>query len=186
MLADYTLTILGAKSSAVVYRNHFTTPTYVLNPLWRKSVDQIRWFNPRHTLLVALVTVLLVVVDRAALPYDLFELPLGMLFGAFGAVCGRHLTSLLLFRYFNRHPNEISGQVQLSLKLLLKISQYNYIGLIPIFTIIVVLVPNLYTGGVLLGLFALVLVHFVWAARAKPPEPSDDETVQAELADTEA
>ena len=35
MLADYALTILGAKSSAVIYRNHFTTPTYELNPLLR-------------------------------------------------------------------------------------------------------------------------------------------------------
>ncbi len=32
MLADYALTILGAKTSAVVYRNHFTMPSYELNP----------------------------------------------------------------------------------------------------------------------------------------------------------
>ena len=186
MLADYALTILGAKSSTVVYRNHFTTPSYELNPLWRKSVDQIRWFNPRHISLVALVTVLLIVVDLAVLPYDLFELALGMLFGAFGAVCGRHLTNLMLFRYVNRHSNEISGQVQLSLKLMLKISQFNYIGLIPVFTIVVVLVPNLYTAGILLGLLALVFAHFVWAARAKPAEANTEHATEAELVDTEA
>jgi hypothetical protein len=186
MLADYVLTVLGAKSSMVVYRNHFTTPSYELNPLWRKSVDQIRWLNPRHMSLVALVTVLLIVVDRAVLPYDLFELALGMLFGAFGAVCGRHLTNLMLFRYLNCHSSEISGQVRLSMKLMLKLSQFNYIGLIPLFTIVLMLVPNLYTAGMLLGVLALVFAHFVWAARAKPAEKDTEQAIQAELVDTEA
>jgi hypothetical protein len=176
ILADYALTILGAKNSAAVYRNHFTTPSYELNPLWRKSVDQIRWFNPRHIAAVALVTVLLILLDQAAaLPYDAFELALGMLFGAFGSVCGRHLTNLMLFRYLNRHPNEISGQVQLSMKLMLKMSQFTYIGLVPLFIIVMIVAPNPYTVGVLLGLLAVVIAHFVWARKAKsaevPPSP---------------
>jgi lysylphosphatidylglycerol synthetase-like protein (DUF2156 family) len=186
MLADYALTILGAKRSAVVYRNHFTTPSYELNPLWRKDVNQLRWFNPRHISLVVIVTALLVVVDRAVRPYELFELALGMLFGAFGAVCGRHLANLMLFHYLNRHPTEISGQVQLSMKLMLKLSEFNFIGLIPVFTIVAVLVPNRYTIGVLLGLLALVFAHFVWAARTKPAENKHEQAIHAELVDTEA
>ena len=185
MLADYALTILGAKTSAAVYRKHFTMPSYELNPLWRKSVDQIRWFNPRHIALVALVTVLLILVDQASALPDTFELVLGMLFGTFGSVCGGHLTNLLLFRYLNRHPNEISGQVHLSLKLMLKISQFTYIGLIPVFTIVVALVPNHYTVGVLLGILALVFAHFMWGRRAKAAEAQPQQVIQAELVDTE-
>jgi len=185
MLADYALTVWGAKNSAAVYRKHFRTPSYELNPLWRKSVDQIRWFNPRHIALVALVTVLLVVADRAS-SYNTFELALGMLFGAFGSVCSRHLTNLMLFRYLNRHPNEISGQVQLSMKLVLKISQLTYLGLIPLFSIVVAVAPSRYTVGVLLGILTVALAHFVWARRAKSAEAQPQQAIQAELIDTEA
>lgn len=185
MLVDYALTILGAKFSAVVYRNHFMTPTYELNPLWRKSVDQIRWFNPRHIAAVALITAFLAIVDQS-LPYDSFKLPLGILLGAFGSVCGRHLTNLMLFSYLNRHPHEISGQVHLSLNLILKISQFTYIGLVPIFAIVVALVPNLYTVGVLLGILAVVFAHFVWGLSAKTAEVQVEQAIQADRVDTEA
>lgn len=184
MLADYALTILGARSSAIVYRNHFTMPSYELNPRWRKSVDQIQWFNFRHISIVVLVTVLLVLLDHTELlPHSTFQLALGMLFGAFGSVCGRHLTNLMLFRYLNRHPHEISGQIQLSLKLTLKISQFTYLGLIPLCVIVVTLVPGSYTLGALLGILALVFVHFVWERRATRADRH--EVLEADLVDTD-
>ena len=99
MVADYTLTILGARESAAVYREHFVLASYEMNPLWRKSVDEIRWFNPRHFAIVCLVTLLLVLVDQVApaeLPIEFF---LGGVFGAWGMVFGRHVANLLLFRY---------------------------------------------------------------------------------------
>ena len=34
-------------------------------------------------------------------PYDTFALAVGMLFGAFGSICGRQLTNLLLFNYLD-------------------------------------------------------------------------------------
>jgi hypothetical protein len=147
------------------------TPSYELNPLWRKSVDQLRWFNARHIALVALVTVLLILADQAVLlPYGTYELALGMLFGAFGSMCGRHLANLMIFRYLNWHPNEISGQVRLSMKLTLKMSQFTYIGLIPLFVIVMAVAPNGYTVGVLLGLLVVVFAHFVWARKTKSAE----------------
>ncbi len=132
MLADYTLTILGAKESAAVYRKHFVLGSYELNPLWRKSVDQIRWFNPRHFSLVCLVTALLIIVDQSVLPEWPIELGLGMLFGAWGMLCGRHLTNLLIFRFLKRNPEQVSGQVNLSMQLTLKMSQFTYFGLVPL------------------------------------------------------
>jgi hypothetical protein len=166
MFADYVLTILGAKSAAVVYRNHFTMPSYEMNPVWRKSVDTLRWFNPRHAALVVLIGAGLVFLDRSAMPDDALELTLGMLFGVYGAVCGRHLTNLMLFRYLNRHPDEISGQVQLSMRLVLKMSQFTYLGMIPVFVVVAILAPMTYTVGVLLGLVTVVFAHSVWAWKA--------------------
>jgi hypothetical protein len=174
MLGDYALTILGAKSASSVYRRHFKTPHYELNPLWRESVARVRWFNPRHLVLVALVTALLVVVDGAApsTPGP-FELLLGMLFGAFGAVCGRHLTNLLLFRYVNRHPEELSGEVRLSMKLALAISKFSYVGWLPLLALVAVFEPGRYAVGVLLGVATLILAHYVWAVRRRSsPSPS--------------
>jgi hypothetical protein len=185
MLADYALTILGAKLSVVVYRNHFTSPSYELNPLWRKSVDQLRWFNLRHLAVVALITGLLVLGDQTEEPYGTFEFVLGILFGAFGSVCGRHLSNLLLFHYLNRHPHEISGQVQLSLKLTLRISQFIHIGLIPLFAIVAALAPSPYTFGVLAGILVLILAHFIWGLRTRSADAPPQEPVEAELVDSE-
>jgi hypothetical protein len=177
MLLDYLLTILGAKASSSVYRQHFRLPSYELNPLWQKSIEQLRWFNPRHFLGVCLVVALLVLLDRMPnFPPEPFELIVGGLLGANGSICGRHLTNLLLFAYLNRHPAEISGQVDLSATLLLKISLFNYLGLVPLLALIVVLVPDFYAIGALLGVFGLVLAHLVWARKSKSRELKSQES----------
>ncbi len=163
MLADYTLTIFGAKESAAVYRKHFVLASYELNPRWRKSVDQIRWFNPRHFSLVCLVTAFMVFVDQFLLPEWLSELGLGMLFGAWGMLCGRHLTNLLVFRFLKHNPGQISGEVHLSMQFTLKMSQYTYVGVTPLFAAIAILAPNQYTIGIALGILVLAGVHFSWA-----------------------
>lgn len=168
MLADYALTLLGAKCSVSVYRNHFTTPSYELNPLWRKSVDGLRWFNPRHLGLVALICGLLIFVDETDwLPDEVFEVLLAGLFGAFGAVAGRHLANLLVFRYLERHPEEISGRVEMSMRLVLKMSQHTYAGLLPVFALLAALAPNRHTLGVLLGVVAVFVAHYAWGFRAR-------------------
>lgn len=185
MLADYALTILGAKLSAVVYRNHFTSPSYELNPVWRKSVDQLRWFNPRHLAAVALVTALLVLGDQIEGASDVFKFVLGVLFGAYGSVCGRHLSNLMIFLYLNRYPREISGQVRMSLKLVLRLSQFTHLGLIPLLAIVAVLVPSPYTFGVLAGILFLIVAHFFWGLRGKPAQDSVQQPIEAELVDSQ-
>jgi hypothetical protein len=71
------------------------------------------------------------------------------------------------------------------MKLMLKVSQFNYIGMIPLFTIVVILVPNWYTVGVWLGLLALVLAHFAWARKSTTVAPQTTYAMQEELVDTE-
>ena len=171
MLLDYVLTILGAKASGGVYRQHFTSPHYELNPRWQESVRQLRWFNPRHFIRVCIVTALLVLLDRMPdFPWESLELGVGMLLGTYGAICGRHLTNLLLFRYLNRHPAEIEGQVHLTHKLVLRLSLFNHLGLVPLLGMIAVLVPQLYAIGAFLGVLAVAFAHLVWARKAKSQE----------------
>lgn len=176
MIADYLLTIWGAKLGRVVHAKHFVMATYELNPVWRKSVDALRWLNLRHLAAVVVVTGALLLLDRlmSAADYeglsktnDAMELLLGILFGVFGCVCGRHLTNILLFRFLNRHPGEVSGEVRLSMLFILKLSQFTYVGLLPLFFALAVLVPDNYTFGVAVGIAVLVVIHFVWIIRAK-------------------
>lgn len=186
MVIDYSLTILGAKAATSVYRKHFVTASYELNPVWRKSVNQIRWFNPRHFMLVLLVTALLIVVDQLAGRRDSScEFTLGIFFGVFGTLCGRHLTNLLLFHYLQQHPHEISGQVQLSMKLTLKLSQFSVIGIIPLLAIVAVLVPHSYTLGACCGLIVLAFAHMVWGLRSRPVEIQGEQPIEAELVDAD-
>ncbi len=173
MLLDYALTILGARASLQVYRRHFRMPHYELNPLWQKSVAQRRWFNPRHLGLVCLVTALLLLPEWLPdFPFAALQLPLGMLLGAYVAVCGRHLTNLLLFWYLNRHPEEISGEVTMTQRLGLRISLFNVFGLVPLAGLVAALAPEPYPIGVLLGVLAIALAHIVWVRRAGPKPPS--------------
>ncbi len=169
MLADYALTILGAKWGEA-YRRHFTSPTYELNPRWRESVARGQWVNPRHLLLVILTT-LLFWLSSGWMPPAGFALLLGVAYGIFGALLGRHLGNLLLFRYVNRHREEISGQVSLGLPLVMKISQANYTGMLLPFAFLAALTPSPYTLGFLLGLLGLILAHLRWA-KASPPGKS--------------
>lgn len=183
MLADYWLTILGAKMSLAVYRQHFLAPTYELNPVWRKSVDRLQWFNLRHVAGTVLLTGLLLLTDQWDLlardvdkgqPFDAFEFLLGGLLSAWSVVCGRHLSNLLQFRYMNRHPQEIAGQVQLSMKLIMKISQYMYVGWLPLVALLVWMEPSAFTAGVLLGLCGVVLAHVFWGRKAASLPSSND------------
>src|SRR5208282_2176043 len=105
---------------------------------------------------------------------------LGGLFGAFGSVCGRHLRNLLLFRYLNRHPDELSGQVRMSMTLVLKTSQFDCIGLILLFIIVVALAPCGYTAGLLLGIVAMVFAHWVWAYKARSVKAEPNQAILTE------
>ncbi len=153
----------------MVYRQHFKIPHYELNPVWRQSVAQLRWFNARHLVVVCLVTSLLILLDRAAnVPAGYFEFLVGTLLGAFGSVCGRHLSNLLLFWYLNRHPAEISGEVALTLRLTLRMSLFTYLGIAPLLAVMATLVPEPHVMGVFLGVLTIAFTHVVWGLRTKP------------------
>ncbi len=168
MLADYALTVLGVQW-ADTYRQHFVAPTYELNPRWRESVAQRRWFNPRHLLLVGLVTLLLWLLDRWAPPVVVAWL-LGIVLGVLGALLSRHVSNLLTFRYLNRHPEAVTGQVQYSLATTLKLSQYGYAGLLPLLGLLLALAPSPAMAGAVLGVLGLILAHGRWARNDRNQE----------------
>ena len=56
MLADYFLTLAGAVLRDRKYSDHFKTEHYEMNPLWQKDVARKKWLNPRHIVLVVVVS----------------------------------------------------------------------------------------------------------------------------------
>jgi hypothetical protein len=168
MLLDYALTIVSVKKAGV-YRQHFEQPYLELNPSLRKRVAERRWFNPRHLLTTTFVAVVLVAVDQALPPrnYSAFQVLLGVLLGTYSSVCGRHLSNLLMFRYLNRNPTEISGRVVMSSDLCQKFSVFYFMGATPPLIVIVILAPAPYAIGVLMGVLFIIPIHWIWARAEK-------------------
>ena len=174
MLADYFLTIVGAKQRDKKYSEHFTTEHYELNPTWQKQIAQGKWLNPKHLLITTVVTLLLVLVIEAAegVPEPLAQGILGGLLVFFGAVIGRHLYNLLIFRDINRKPNEISGQVAMAHGLMLRMSLYQYVVVLIPLALIAVLSPTPFVLGGLLGVVLLLVHHLRWIGRYRKEQRS--------------
>lgn len=162
-LVDYILTIQGSKEASRVYRLHFVTEAYELNPRLRKSVEAQQWFNPRHIFGVCVFTIVFIVADYVV-PHEWpIEFGIGIAIGIWGTVIGKHISGLLLFRFLNRTPSEVSGQVHLSNRLAQKISQFEYFGFAPVPVAIAVFAANPYTSGIAVGILALVFIHASWS-----------------------
>jgi hypothetical protein len=63
--------------------------------------------------------------------------------------------------------------------LVLKNSLFNYLGLVPLLGLIVLLVPEVYPIGALLGVLAAGVAHIIWARKAKfrdakTPKPEEE------------
>src|SRR5690349_15969627 len=123
MLCDYYLTLLGNIYKKKRYAEHFVTETYELNPIWRKDVDNIKWINFRHIILVILMPLLFYFISLSGNEI-LYNWLIGFFLTLFGMIIGRHLCNLLLFKYVSTHPDEISGKVHMNHQLVLKTSQF--------------------------------------------------------------
>ena len=168
MLADYFLTVLSAVWLEKGYANHFRAEHFELNPVWQKDIAAKRWFNPRHLALVVFASALLIGLGEW-LPEDdiVMEATLGAVIVCFGFIIARHVTNLLTFRYVSHHPNEISGQVTMSHRIVLGMS-LRHIGaaLIPI-ALIAVFSPTPFAVGGCLGVLLVAVVHLFWIRKSR-------------------
>ncbi len=164
---DYFLTVLGASLSRRKYAEHFRTEHYELNPMWQKAIAGRKWFNPRHIAITVLFTLLLVCVCE--LVADMPDVPvrglLGFVIVIFGALTGRHLSNLLIFRYLIRRPHGVSGHVVLTHRFVLSLSSYQALVVVVPVCLIAVLSPSPFAVGGAVGTLFLLGVHFVWRRR---------------------
>jgi len=163
MLADYFLTVLGAIRKERKYAVHFKTQHYELNPVWQKTIAQKKWFTPRHLLLTLLTSgVLAFLVESGNMPDAFAKGMFGCLFVLFGMIIGRHLSNLLIFRYLDRHPQDIAGEITMAHALMLTISScQNLVVAVPM-VLLAIFSPTPFVLGGLVGTLLLFVIHFKW------------------------
>lgn len=177
MLTDYFLTVLSSVWREKGYADHFRTKHFELNPLWQKDVAAKRWFNPRHLALVVFASALLIGLGEW-LPEDdiVMEATLGAVIVCFGLIIARHVMNLLTFRYVSRHPDEISGQVTMSQRLVLGMSlRHTGAALIPI-VLIAVFSPTPFAVGGCIGVLLVAVVHLRWIRKLRKTKTPAAET----------
>jgi len=169
MLADYYLTIVGAKLAQSGYRAHFKSASYELNPIWRGDVAKLRWFNPRHLLLAALLTALLLFAAEASDTLDpwFFPVMFGMVLGAFTPIITQHLGNILTFEFMRRNPNEVEGSVTFSMRYAIVASIAQGMTVLVVLALVAWLTQVPIAYGMLAGAGVLMLARFSWFARAK-------------------
>jgi hypothetical protein len=170
---DYFLTVLGAIEREKEHARHFKMEQYELNPIWQKSINQRKWFNPRHALLIIAATgVLAVIFQFGDLPEGYIQLLLGTVFVVYGVIIARHLGNIFIFRYLARRPDRISGEITMSHQLVLRLSATNLAPVVVAAALIAIVSRNNFAWGGLLGVSILFCMHLVWmfkAARRKKP-----------------
>ncbi len=163
MFADYFLTVLGAVRRDRGYSDHIKTPHYELNPLWQAQIAKKQWFSLRHTLLViGLSGSLLWLVEVGRLPGWFVQGSLGCLLVCYGVILGTHLGNILIFSYINAHPEEISGELTVSHRLVLVMSLAQQAAAILVMGCIAVFSPTDFVYGGVVGLVALITLKAAW------------------------
>jgi hypothetical protein len=180
MLADYALTIAGARLHAGGYGRHFVIEHYELNPVFQRAVATRRWFNPKHLAIVVAFTVLLVAFDQFLLRGEraLGAAFAGALTTVFVSVNARHLSNIALFAYVRRHPDALSGEVRMSHLLVLSMSAcQTLLVLLPV-ALVAWTTRHPFALGAFAGCVAFALAHLVWYRRAQrlPQRQRDDRT----------
>lgn len=179
MLAvDYFLTLWGAAAAERIHARHFRYEQYELNPAWQRDIKQRRWFNPRAMLRIGLVSVACMYLAWIPAAPQFFEVLMGFFFGSHGAIIGRHVGNLMSFRYLDKHPHEIQGEVYLAYPTLMTFSQSNYlVAVVPLLLIGIMTGQPMVLGGIAGALFVFAL-HGFWrrkarkaAAKPVPTEP---------------
>jgi len=168
-LADYYLTLLGARMAEQGYRRHFKSESYELNPVWRSDVARVRWFNPRHLALAAVVTAILWWAGETDFEPWFYPVLFGMCLGAFIPIIALHLGNIYMFDFLRRHPGEIDGAVTVSMRYSIAASLGQGFIVLALLAVVALLAPSPVVFGMLAGSSVLTVARFSWLARARPP-----------------
>jgi hypothetical protein len=166
-LLDYWLTIAGVRLAHRGYHLHFRFEEYELNPLWQQAVRSQRWINPRHVIMVVVVTVFLIVVTWSGVMAgpDL-DFLLGLIFTAQGMIIGAHLGNLITSHHVSAHPEDVNGEVSIAHRMSLVTAQGRTVSFLVPVTILALLSRNAAVLGGAVGLLVVLCAQGLWRLRA--------------------
>ncbi len=168
MFLDYFLTVIGAIQSEKKYSEHFKIQHYELNPIWQQQIAQKKWFCLRHFSIVVFISAALVyLTELGSLPDSGIQGILGCLFVFYGMIVGRHLSNIMIFRYFVNNPDDISGHITMAHSMSLSISTYQYFVVVIPMVFVAAFSPTPFVLGGLVGVVLMFVVHAKWILRHK-------------------
>lgn len=172
MLADYYLTLWGAiQRERSGYARFFVIENYELNPTFQADIAKRRWVNPRHLLIVLLLTVFLLtftfLMDATQAPTLIFDLFMGFIYTLYLVLIGAHTANLLTFRYVQTNSLQLTGEVRMGPELTVTQSQNQIlIVLLPLVVMAIVTQSFFVIGGVL-GVLRMIISLMLWKRRAR-------------------
>jgi hypothetical protein len=174
LLVDYFLTVAGAKLAAGRYNQHFKFEHYELNPLWQKDVAQRKWFNAKHLLIVVVIGFgCYIWADDWQDDSPLSQMALGAALILYSTILATHVANIMTFWRLVRNPDEVKGEITMSHKHLLAVSQYrSFMAIFPV-ALAAWFSPSPFLYG---GIFALVffnVVQAIWSFNYRPKSTSE-------------
>ncbi len=168
MVADYFLTVAGAILRERTYSEHFQLKHYEMNPLWQNAIARKKWFNPRHLVITGGVTVVFYYLfEYAETSIPFMEGLLASVLVLYAMINGRHLSNILIFRYLNNHPDQITGHIQMEHRFVLFMSTAQYVTVLIPIAMLAWLLPSPQTIGGLAGILLSFVIHIRWGMKYK-------------------
>jgi hypothetical protein len=163
LLADYYLTLLGARLRKRAAAAGIEMEEYELNPLWQEDVNRGRAVSPRHLVVVLAGATLAVLIGVTHdLPAWRAECYLGLLLLPLSTIIGKHLSNLLTLGHAVRRPGEVTGDGRLSYRMALRTSQHEMLSIICPVAAVAASPTRPFALGGLLGLVFLLALHWAW------------------------
>lgn len=124
MLSDYFFTLLGKKLRDNVYVQHISSEQNELNPGWQIDINKMKKLNYKHILGVILVTGYFYFAAQL-LRDSWFDIIYGALFSIYVFIVMSRLTNMLIYKFANKNPGQLSGKAVIGHLFMLKISEYH-------------------------------------------------------------
>lgn len=160
MQLDHFLTVLAARERRKKLAEHERIADYELNPVFRKSVRELRWFDALHLWMTVVFTAVMCVISE--IDPVVLQFFLGAAFGYFGPVIGVHLSNLRIYRYVRLHPEEIAGNLELATTANIAIAQSTMLKVLVPLLLLSVFSRDVYVIGAACGLLRTIWLKHVW------------------------
>jgi hypothetical protein len=183
---DYVQTIRGARLYGQVGKQHIIIEgSYEMTPYFQADIDRLRPISPRFLLMVLLGLAGIVLVywltQAVGLP-QLFALLAGGLILRLLVVHIQHIRNIASYRYVERHPDHIRGQIEYARPLLLSARATEYSLFAALYGVLFALTSSWFVLGGALG--SLAIATSIWRWRRKLVSSADKSMPAASTADS--